>query len=147
MKRSASAHWSGNLKRGQGIVTTESETLREAPYSFAKRFGEEQGTNPEELIAAAHSSCFAMAFSAELEKQKFEASAIDVKATVSLENVDGGWSVSAVHLDVSAEVPGATEKQVEEAAKSAKENCPISKLLKANITMDLSYISESSMSL
>lgn len=147
MKRSASAHWRGNLRQGQGRISTESGVLTDMPYSFAKRFGEEKGTNPEELIAAAHSSCFAMAFSAELEGKELEASSIDVKADVSLEKSGNGWSISAVHLDVTADVPGGTESSIREVAEAAKANCPVSKLLKADITMDFHFSSEASASM
>lgn len=138
MKRSASAEWRGSLKQGQGYINSESGSLSTLSYSFTKRFGEERGTNPEELIAAAHSSCFAMAVSAELEKQKLSAESILVKANVSLEQVNGAWEIPAVHLDVKISAPGVAEEKVRTAAETAKANCPVSKLLKANITMDLS---------
>lgn len=138
MKRSASAEWRGSLKRGQGYINSESGSLSTLSYSFTKRFGEERGTNPEELIAAAHSSCFAMAVSAELEKQNLSAESILVKANVSLEQVNGAWEIPAVHLDVKISAPGIDEEKVKTAAETAKANCPVSKLLKANITMGLS---------
>lgn len=142
MKRYASSQWRGNLRQGKGAINTESGSLSNLAYSFSRRFGDERGTNPEELIAAAHSSCFAMAVSAEFEQRKIQAELIDVKATVSLENVAGGWSIPAVHLDVSIEATGADRSQIEEAAKSAKANCPVSKLLKADITMNLNIPSQ-----
>lgn len=137
MKRSASAQWRGDLKTGQGFLSTESESLSNSPYSFAKRFtDDERGTNPEELIGAAHSGCFAMAFAGELGKQDLHPELIDVKAEVSLEKINEEWTIASVHLLVRASVPNASYQQVNEAAQSAKLNCPVSKLLKANITMD-----------
>lgn len=147
MKRFASAQWRGNLRQGKGTIKTESGGIADLPYSFAKRFGEEKGTNPEELVGAAHASCFAMAVSAELEQRKLQAELIDVRATVSLENIAGGWSIPSVHLDVNIEAASASRSQVEEAANSAKLNCPISKLLKADITMNLSFSSQESATL
>lgn len=147
MKRSASAHWYGGIKDGRGTISTESEALTNQPYSFSKRFGEERGTNPEELIGAAHSGCFAMALSGELTKQNIVPESIDVKAEVSLEKQGDGWGIPAVHLTVSVSAPGADKNLVELAAKSAKANCPVSKLLKANITMDFSLDAVQSQSL
>lgn len=137
MKRSASAFWEGGIKDGSGKISSESGVLREVPYSFSKRFGDERGTNPEELIGAAHSGCFAMAFSGELEKLNLRADSINVTAEVSIGKEGEGFSISDVHLNVITNVPGGSYEQVQRAAKSAKENCPVSKLLKANITMDL----------
>lgn len=142
MKRLASAQWRGNLRQGKGSIRTESGSIADLPYSFSKRFGEEKGTNPEELVGAAHASCFAMAVSAELEQRKLQAELIDVRATVTLENIAGGWSIPSVHLDVNIEAANASHAQVEEAANSAKLNCPISKLIKADITMNLSFSSQ-----
>ena len=147
MKRSASAEWRGDLRQGRGIINSESGSLLDLSYSFAKRFGDESGTNPEELIAAAHASCFAMAVSAELEKKNLKPSTIDVKANVSLEKAGEGWEIPAVHLQVWADVPGADTKLVEEAANIAKANCPVSKLLKAKITMDFNISSQESASM
>ena len=142
MKRSAFAQWHGDLKSGNGSISTESGSVSNTPYSFANRFGDVRGTNPEELIGAAHSGCFAMALSGELDKRKLKAETIDVKAEVSLENGSDGWGITTVHLIVSANVPGATEALVQEAAQAAKKSCPVSKLLKANITMDLTLAEE-----
>lgn len=136
MKRFASAQWRGDLKTGQGFLSTESESLSNSPYSFTKRFGDERGTNPEELIGAAHSGCFAMAFAGELAQKNLHPELIDVKAEVSLEKIGDGWGIPSVHLFVRASVPDASYQQVNEVAQSAKLNCPVSKLLKANITMD-----------
>lgn len=147
MIRSASAHWSGGIKDGQGVINTESGTLRSVPYSFAKRFGDERGTNPEELIGAAHSGCFAMALSGELSKHQIVPESIDVKAHVTIEKQGEGWAISTVHLDVSVSAPGADHNMVELAAKSAKQNCPVSKLLNAHITMNFNFVSEESQSL
>lgn len=138
MERYASAQWRGNLKQGMGFITTESGCLSNLPYSFLKRFGNEPGSNPEELIAAAHSACFAMAMSAELEKKKLKPENIDVKANVTIEQIGEGWEISKIKLDVTANVPGASREQVEEVANSAKINCPVSKLLKADISMNFS---------
>ena len=137
MKRSASAVWEGDLKAGKGQVSTDSGVLKSAQYSFSTRFENGVGTNPEELIAAAHAGCFAMAFSAQLGSANLTPQRIDAKATVTLDKQDGGWAVTESHLDVTARVPGADKAAVEKAANDAKAGCPISKLLKANITMNL----------
>lgn len=147
MERYASAQWRGNLKQGMGFIRTESGCLSNLPYSFLKRFGQEPGTNPEELIASAHSACFAMAMSGELDKKNLKAETIDVRANVMLEQQGAGWSITKVRLDVTAFVPNASREQVEEAAQSAKANCPVSKLLNAEITMNLSIASHQSASM
>lgn len=147
MKRSASAQWRGNLRQGKGTLSSESQALKDLPYSFAKRFGEEKGTNPEELIGAAHSGCFAMALSGELEKRSMMADSIDVKATVALDKKGEGWAISNVHLNVKIDMPGGARDDIQEAAKSAKENCPISQLLNAEITMEVDISSEESASI
>ncbi len=139
MKRKAYAQWRGDLKNGEGFLSTDSGTLTNTPYSFGKRFGDEPGTNPEELIGAAHAGCFSMAFSGELQKKNLTPDLIDVKAEVSLEKIGDGWGIPAVNLIVRASVPGADRAVVEEAAQIAKTNCPVSKLLKANITMDFEF--------
>lgn len=136
--KQGSAHWEGTLEEGRGTVSTGSGALDAQPYGFATRFEGRAGTNPEELVAAAHASCFAMAFSMVLGQSDLTASAIDARATVTLDEVDGGFAVTKSHLTVTASVPGASEDQVREAAEGAKANCPISKLLDAEITMDLS---------
>ena len=137
IEKNGSAHWSGALKDGRGTVSTGSGALDANPYGFATRFEGQAGTNPEELIAAAHASCFSMAFSMMLGQGDLTPDAIDTKAVVTLDEVDGGYAVTKSHLTVTASVPGASEDQVREAAEGAKANCPISKLLKAEITMDL----------
>lgn len=136
LKRTASAEWKGDLKGGKGSISTGSGVLENTQYSFGTRFEEGKGTNPEELIAAAHAGCFAMALSAQLGEKGMTAESIRASATVSLDKGDGGWAVTSSHLDVKAKIPGADRAKFDEAAKAAKEGCPISKLLNANITMN-----------
>jgi osmotically inducible protein OsmC len=136
MKRKATAEWHGGLKDGKGAISTDSGVLSKTQYSFGTRFEQGVGTNPEELIAAAHASCFAMALSAQLGEAKMVAESINATATVTLEKLDSGWTVTASHLDVTARIPGANREAFETAAQNAKAGCPISKLLKADITMD-----------
>jgi len=136
MKRKASAIWRGGLKDGKGTISSESGVLKETQYSFSTRFENGVGTNPEELIAAAHAGCFAMAFSAELGKAGITPDSIHTTATITLEKTDAGFSVTQSHLDVTARVPGAERTKVLEIANAAKAGCPISRLLKANITME-----------
>lgn len=136
MERKASAHWSGGLKDGKGTLTAPSGVLNGTPYSFATRFESQPGTNPEELIAAAHAGCFSMALSAQLGQAGMTAQAIDTTATVTLDKVEGGFAITTVHLQVRARIPGADRAKFDQATKNAKEGCPVSKLLKANITMD-----------
>ncbi len=136
MKRNGSAEWQGGLKDGKGTVSTESGVLNHAQYSFTTRFENGQGTNPEELIAAAHAGCFSMAFSAQLEKEGLNVESIKTTATVSLEKSDEGFSISSIHLQVTARIPNASHDVFNKAAKNAKEGCPVSKLMKATITMD-----------
>jgi len=140
IKKSGSAKWSGTVKEGQGYVSTQTGVLSDQPYGFKTRFEGEKGTNPEELIGAAHASCFSMALSMILGQSDLTPDSIETKATVHLEEKDGGYHVPKVHLDVTAKVPGATEESFAEAAKAAKENCPISKLLTAEITMDAKLV-------
>jgi osmotically inducible protein OsmC len=136
MQRNASAHWTGGLKDGKGTLTATSGILKNTPYSFATRFESQPGTNPEELVAAAHAGCFSMALSAQLGNAGMTAQAIDTTATVTLDKVEGGFAVTTVHLQVRAKIPGADRAKFDQAAKNAKEGCPISKLLNAKITMD-----------
>ena len=136
MKRKGSAAWQGGLKDGKGTVSTDSGVLSNVSYSFAKRFEEERGTNPEELIAAAHASCFAMATSAQLDGAGIKAQNIAATATVTLEKVGDGFSVTSSHLDVTIKAPGADRAKVQTAADNAKAGCPISKLLNAKVTME-----------
>ncbi|MBI4723808.1 MAG: OsmC family protein [Rhodomicrobium sp.] len=128
MKRSASAVWTGDLKNGKGTVSTESGALVEAPYSYKTRFEEEKGTNPEELIGAAHAGCFSMALSLELQNAGMTAERIATKADVTLEQKDGGFAITAVHLTLRAKIQGADKAAFERAANSAKAGCPVSKL-------------------
>lgn len=136
MKRKASAVWRGDLKRGQGNISTDSGALKETQYSFSTRFESGIGTNPEELVAAAHAGCFAMAFSAELGKAGLTPEAIHATATVTLEMLPTGPTVTESHLDVTAKVPGADKTRVLKIANTAKAGCPISRLLNAKVTMD-----------
>ncbi len=136
MKRTGSAEWKGGIKDGQGVVSTESGVLDSTQYSFQTRFESGKGTNPEELIGAAHAGCFSMALSGVLEREGLKAAHIKTSATVSLEKDNGGFSIPAIHLKVQAKVPGASEEQFAQAARTAKENCPVSKLFTADITMD-----------
>ncbi len=136
MQRKASAIWKGGLKDGKGSVSSGSGVLSNTPYSFATRFENTPGTNPEELIAAAHAGCFSMALSAQLAGANLTPSSIETAATLSLEKLDSGWTITAVHLDVVGRVPNADQAAFQKAAENAKSGCPVSKVLKANITMD-----------
>jgi osmotically inducible protein OsmC len=135
MQRKASAVWQGNLKAGKGTISTTSGVLSGTQYSFATRFEQGAGTNPEELIAAAHAGCFSMALSAQLGEAGLTPDRIDTTATVTLEKTANGFEVTSSHLDVKAKVPGASQEAFDKAANNAKAGCPISKLLKTNITM------------
>jgi len=136
VKRKASAIWRGGLKDGRGVVSTESGALAETQYSFSTRFESGVGTNPEELIAAAHAGCFSMALSAELGKAGVTPESIRTAATLTMERLEAGWTVTQVHLDVTAKVPGAAQPGFEAAANAAKAGCPISRLLNTQITMN-----------
>src|ERR1700753_4089924 len=140
MKRKASAIWSGSLKDGKGTISTESGVLSATPYSFRTRFEAEKGTNPEELIGAAHAGCFSMALSKILGDAGMTAEKIETEATVRLEQKDGGFGVHARHLDGKLTMPGADEAPFQKAAETAKANCPITKLLNATITMDAKLV-------
>src|SRR5215831_8518125 len=133
MKRKASAVWQGGLKDGKGTISADSGVLSNVPYSFGTRFEGAKGTNPEELIAAAHAGCFSMALSAQLEGAGMKAESIDTTATVSLEKQDTGFAITAVHLDVKVKIPGADQSKFDAAAASAKANCPVSKVLNAKV--------------
>ncbi|HEV2387025.1 MAG TPA: OsmC family protein [Candidatus Acidoferrales bacterium] len=137
MKRTATAVWTGGLKDGKGKLTTQSGALKDTQYSFTTRFENGPGTNPEELIAAAHAGCFAMAFSAQLGGAGITPESIEAAAEVALEKLDAGWTITGSHLRVKAKIPGADRAACEQAAGQAKANCPVSKLLNAKITMDL----------
>lgn len=136
LKRKGSAVWTGSLKDGKGTVSTDSGVLANAQYSFSTRFEEGKGTNPEELIGAAHAGCFSMALSAQLTTAGKPPQQIATTATVTMEKLDAGFTVTGVHLDVVAKVPGIDQAAFDKAANEAKANCPISRLLNANITMD-----------
>jgi osmotically inducible protein OsmC len=136
MKRKASARWQGGLKDGKGTVSTDSGVLSETQYSFSTRFEDGKGTNPEELIAAAHAGCFSMALSGQLGNAGMVAESIETTATLTMDKLDAGWTVTAIHLDVRAIIPGAEQAAFEQAANNAKAGCPISRLLNATITMD-----------
>ncbi|TVP53788.1 MAG: OsmC family peroxiredoxin [Halomonadaceae bacterium] len=140
MKRNASAHWAGDLKSGKGTVSTESGVLEMQQYSFGTRFESGKGTNPEELIGAAHAGCYSMALSMILGESGLTPESIDTRASVSLEQVEGGFAITAIHLTVQAKIPGASEEGFVEAANAAKEGCPVSKLLNANITLDAKLV-------
>jgi lipoyl-dependent peroxiredoxin len=135
MKRTASAVWQGTLKEGRGTVSTQTGVLQDTPYSFRSRFGDGAETNPEELIAAAHAGCFSMALSLFLGNAGFTPERLATTATLSLEQSGGGWAITAVHLDLTAKVPGIDRAQFEAAAEEAKANCPVSQVLKAAITL------------
>jgi len=135
MKRTANAEWRGDLKGGKGTVSTASGVLENSQYSFSTRFEEGKGTNPEELLAAAHAGCFSMALSAQLGAAGLTAESIRTKCTISLEKLPDGFAITNSHLDVEAKVPGATEEAFDKAVDAAKNGCPVSKLYKTNITL------------
>ena len=136
MQKTASAVWKGGLKDGKGTISTETGVLSNAPYGFKARFEGGPGTNPEELLGAAHAGCFSMALSAQLGEAGMVAESINTTATVTLDKVEGGFAITAVHLDVTARIPGAQQQVFEAAANRAKTGCPLSKVLNAKITMD-----------
>jgi lipoyl-dependent peroxiredoxin len=135
MERTASAVWTGALKDGKGSISTQSGALSDTPYSFVTRFENAKGTNPEELIAAAHAGCFTMALSAQLGTMNFTPLSLRTTAKLTLEKLDAGWTISKIHLDVAAHIPGISADAFNSAANSAKANCPVSRVLKADITM------------
>jgi lipoyl-dependent peroxiredoxin len=135
MQRKASAVWKGGLKEGKGTVSATSGVLSNTPYSFATRFENSPGTNPEELIAAAHAACFSMALSAQLGNANLTPESISTTATLTLEKLDSGFTITAVHLDVVGKVPKADAAAFQKAAENAKAGCPVSKVLKADISM------------
>ena len=136
MKRSASAVWRGGLQDGTGTVSTDSGVLSNTPYNFKMRFENEAGTNPEELVAAAHAACFSMALSLFLGQAGMTAQSIETKATVSLDQVDGGFTITSSHLQTNVTIPNADKAAFDKAVETAKTGCPISKLLNAKITLD-----------
>jgi len=136
MQRKASAVWKGGLKDGKGTVSSASGVLSNTPYSFSTRFENAPGTNPEELIAAAHAGCFSMALSGQLGAANMTAESINTSATLTMEKLEAGWTITAVHLDVTARIPGADQAAFAKAADNAKAGCPVSRVLNAKITMD-----------
>jgi lipoyl-dependent peroxiredoxin len=138
IQRKASAVWQGGLKDGKGTVSTATGVLSNTPYSFSTRFEDEPGTNPEELIAAAHAGCFAMALSGQLDNAGLKADKLEVKATIRMEKTDAGMTVTASQLDLVATIPGATEEAFKAAAANAKAGCPISRLLNCEISLNAS---------
>jgi lipoyl-dependent peroxiredoxin len=136
MVRKASAIWKGGLKDGQGTVSTDSGVLKTVPYNFAQRFENETGTNPEELIAAAHAACFSMALSAELGKANLKPASVETSAALTLEKLDVGFTTTRIHLSVTASVPGASPEAFLKATEDAKRGCPISRLLNTTITLE-----------
>jgi osmotically inducible protein OsmC len=136
IRRSATARWQGTGKDGKGALTTQSGTLRETPYSFTARFGDGQGTNPEELIAAAHAGCFTMALAFQLQGAGHTPESLETEARLSMEQEGGGWTIKAVALTLRATIPGVEEAEFRRLADVAKANCPVSKVLNAEITLD-----------
>jgi len=141
IKKKASAIWSGDLKTGKGSISTESGALSNAQYGFNTRFENGPGTNPEELIGAAHAGCFSMALSVQLGNDGLTATKIETAATVTMDKLEQGWTVTEVLLQVKAQIPGADKAAFEKAANAAKAGCPISRLLNAKITMDAQLVS------
>ncbi|AVH36096.1 OsmC family peroxiredoxin [Pseudomonas monteilii] len=140
MKKTASAIWQGGLKDGTGLLSTESGALKQNPYGFNTRFEGSPGTNPEELIGAAHAGCFSMALSMMLGEAGLTADRIDTAAEVTLDKLPDGFAITAVHLVLRAKVPGASEAQFLEIANKAKEGCPVSKVLNAKISLDAALV-------
>jgi len=136
MKRSAQAKWQGDLKTGQGTISTASGTLATTPYSFHSRFEQGAGTNPEELLAAAHAGCFTMALSAQLAQAGLKAESLETSCTITLEQKDGAFAITESHLQLKAKVPGATQEAFDKATSAAKSGCPVSKLFNTSITLD-----------
>ncbi len=141
MKRTANAQWQGDLKSGKGNISTASGVLDKTQYSFSTRFEEGKGTNPEELLAAAHAGCFTMALSAQLGQANLTAESIETQCSISLEKQPDGFSITESHLDLKAKVPGATQEQFDKAVQAAKTGCPVSKLYKTNITLNAQLLS------
>jgi osmotically inducible protein OsmC len=141
IKRRGSASWKGGLKDGRGSITTDSGALQAYPYGFASRFEGQRGTNPEELIAAAHAGCFTMALSSILGEAQLVAEQMDTAAEVTLEKIEGGFAITAVHLTLNAKIPGTNPATFQELAGKAKAFCPVSRLLKAEITLDATLVS------
>ena len=141
MQRKANARWQGTAKEGGGTLSVQSGTLQDVPYTFKARFGDGKGTNPEELIAAAHAGCFTMALSFALDNAGFTADAIDTEAQLTLDQIPGGFAITAIHLTTRARIPSIDAAKFNEIAAGAKANCPVSKVLNATITMDATLTS------
>jgi osmotically inducible protein OsmC len=141
MKRTASATWTGDLKQGKGTLSTPGGALNQTPYSFTARFEQGAGTNPEELIAAAHAGCFTMQLSAFLTQAGFVPQELSTRATLTFEQVSGTWTITTIHLDLAARVPNISQAQFETIAADAKAKCPISRVLKADITLSHQLVS------
>src|ERR1700694_5199512 len=135
MKRSANAKWQGDLKTGTGAISTDSGVLSDANYSFHTRFEDGKGTNPEELLAAAHAGCFTMALSNQLAQAGFKADSLDTTCTITLEQKDGGFAITESHLELKARIPSVTQEAFDKAVQAAKTGCPVSKLFNTNITL------------
>lgn len=135
MEKVGSAHWEGLIKEGEGSISTESGALKDQPYGFNTRFENVPGSNPEELIGAAHAACFSMALSLKLEEAGMEPESIDTRATVKLEKQGDDFAIPSIHLDLAARVPGADRAKFEEIANAVKDGCPVSKLVNADITL------------
>ena len=138
MKRTAQAKWQGDLKTGTGAISTASGTLANTPYSFQARFENGKGTNPEELLAAAHAGCFTMAVSAQLTQAGLKADSLETSCTITLEQKDGSFAITSSHLEMKAKVPGASQEAFEKATQAAKAGCPVSKLFNTTITLNAS---------
>jgi osmotically inducible protein OsmC len=136
MQRSAEAQWRGDLKSGAGTISTASGTLSQTPYSFHSRFEQGKGTNPEELLAAAHAGCFTMAVSAQLAQAGLKADSLNTTCKITLDKTDGGFGITESHLELKARIPGATKEAFEKATEAAKTGCPVSKLYNTKITLD-----------
>jgi osmotically inducible protein OsmC len=140
IKRTGSAAWQGGIKDGKGSISTESGALKAYPYGFASRFEGQKGSNPEELLGAAHAACFTMALSLILGEAKLVAEQMDTSAAVILEQVEGGFAITSVHLTLKAKVPGATQATFQELAAKAKAGCPVSKMFKTEISLDATLV-------
>ena len=141
MRRKANARWQGTAKEGAGTLSTQSGVLADTPYSFVARFGDAKGTNPEELVAAAHAGCFTMALSFMLNGAGFTADAIDTEANLTMDQVNGAWTITAIHLTTRARVPSIDAAKFAELSSNAKATCPISRLLNTTITLDAALVS------
>jgi lipoyl-dependent peroxiredoxin len=140
MKRTAEAKWQGDLKTGTGQISTASGTLASTPYSFHSRFEQGKGTNPEELLAAAHAGCFTMALSNQLAQAGLKAESLETTCTITLDKTDGGFGITESHLELKAKVPGASKEAFDKATQEAKAGCPVSKLYNTNITLNATLL-------